>query len=73
MAMLLVPGAAISTDVDYHSSLQHFHNILFDPTSNINTGEGIKGYTLFFVTDLKNHFVYWHYAQIVNGLQKLRL
>src|SRR6478672_8253466 len=41
-------GAAISTDVDYHSSLQHFHNILFDPTSNINTGEGIKGYTALF-------------------------
>ena len=42
-----------------------------DPTPNVNTGEGLRVILHFFVVGLKNHFVYWHYAQSSKRITKI--
>ena len=59
MIVFINSTSMISSAVEFSSSLEQItYKIISDPTPNIDTGEGVKGYIPSFVVDLKNlsHF-----------------
>lgn len=51
----------------------HNHKVLLDASINVNTGEGVGGYTALFLAGMKNLFVFYLYVLRVNESQKLHL